>query len=194
MARQSGATMQGGDLVRRAQCGEHEAFDMLAAAAYDRLFAVADRILRDTEHSRDADQPALMRAWQDVRGLRDPDRWDAWLHRLLINACYDRARRRRSRPTEVHLQPLERAAFGDAVADVADCDQLERGFRRLPVEQRAVLILHHNLGLRLPEIAVTLGVPEGKVRSRLHYATLAMRAALEADARSPRTVTGGRTA
>jgi len=182
------------DLVRRAQRGDHEAFDALAGDAYDRLFTLAHRILRDPERAKDAVQECLVRAWRDVRGLRDVDRFDAWLHRLLVNACYDEARRRRARAFEVHLLPIERAAPGRPFDDLADRDELERGFRRLPVEQRVVLVLHHYLGLRLPEIADILGVPEGTVRSRLHYASGAMRAVLEADARPALVAQGGRTA
>jgi len=182
------------DLVQRAQRGDHEAFDMLAGAAYDRLYALAYRILRDQDQADDAVQECLVHAWRDVRGLRDPDRFDAWLQRSLVNACYDEGRRLRSRAREIRLLNFDRAAPGDATSDVADRDQLERGFRRLPIEQRAVLVMHHYLGLRLPEIADTLGVPEGTVRSRLHYATLAMRAVLEADARTIGVAEGGRTA
>lgn len=183
-----------GELVRRAQRGDVDAFDVLAADAYDRLFALAQRILRDFDRSGDAVQDCLVRAWRDIRGLRDPDRFDAWLQRLLVNACYDEGRRLRSRAREIRLLPLDRPAPGDSAAHVADRDQLERGFRRLPIEQRAVLVMHHYLGLRMPEIADTLGIPEGTVRSRLHYGTLAMRAALEADARPVLAVEGGRTA
>lgn len=182
------------EVVRRAQRGEREAFDMLAAGAYDRLFVLAQRILRDSEPSKDAVQECLVQAWRGLRTLRDPGRWDAWIQRLLINACYQEARRSRHHLHELRALPLQHAAPGDATADLADRDQLERGFRRLPVEQRAVLVLHHYLGLRLPEIAELLGVPEGTVRSRLHYATGAMRAALEADARSSRFVAEGRPA
>jgi RNA polymerase sigma-70 factor (ECF subfamily) len=185
--------MQSG-LVRRAQRGDHEAFDVIAGEAYDRLFTLAYRILRDTERAKDAVQECLVRAWRDIRGLRDPERFDAWLHRLLVNACYDEARRRRARAFEVRLLPLERAAHDHPFDDLVDRDELERGFRRLPVEHRAVLVMHHYLGLRLPEIADILGIPEGTVRSRLHYATGAMRAVLEADARPALVAHGGRTA
>ena len=123
---------------------------MLAGAAYDRLFALAHRILRDVDRSDDAVQECLVQAWRDIRGLRDTDRFDAWLQRLLVNACYDEGRRRRSRSREIQLLPLDRAAPGDAANDLADRDQLERGFRRLPIEQRAVLVMHHYLDLRLP--------------------------------------------
>jgi RNA polymerase sigma-70 factor (ECF subfamily) len=183
-----------GDLVQRAQRGDHEAFDALARAAYDRLFSVAHRVLREADRADDAVQECLVRAWRDIRGLRDPDRWDAWLYRLLINACHDESRRQRSRSREITLLAFDRAAPGDTARDLADRDELERAFRRLPVEQRAVLVMHHYLGLPTPEIARTLGIPEGTARSRLHYATVAMRAHLEADARLATVAAGGRPA
>ena len=184
-----------GDLVRRAQRGDQEAFDVLAGAAYDRLFALAQRILRDVDRSDDAVQECLVRAWRDIRG---PARHRP-LRCLARSACSStpattKAVGSAAELAEIHLLPLDRAAPGDAASDLADRDQLERGFRRLPVEQRAVLVMHHYLGLRLPEIAETLGIPEGTVRSRLHYATLAMRAVLEADARPVVVAEGGRTA
>ena len=182
------------DLIDKAKRGDHEAFGVLATAAYDRLYRVAQRILHDADRSDDAVQECLVRAWRDVRGLRDVARFDAWLYRLLVNACYDEARRRRSRAIELHLLPLDREAPGDAASHFADRDQLERAFHRLPVEQRAVIVLHHYLDLRIPEIAETLGIPEGTVRSRLHYGTLAMRAVLEADARPVMVAKGERTA
>jgi RNA polymerase sigma-70 factor (ECF subfamily) len=178
------------DLVKRAQHGDREAFGVLATAAYDRLYAVARRILRDADRSEDAVQECLVRAWRGLRGLRDVDRFDAWLHRLLVNACLRESQRRRSRVMEVHVLPLATPAHGDVARELADRDELERGFRRLPIEQRAVLVMHHYLGLPMPEIAETLGIPQGTARSRLHYATLAMRAVLEADAR-PGLVAGG---
>lgn len=171
------------DLVEQAKRGDHDAFETLTAAAFDRLYAVARRILRDPDRSQDAVQECLVRAWRDLRGLRDPDRFDQWLYRLLVNACRDELRRSRRRLIEVHVLPLERALDRDATTELADRDELERGFRHLPVELRAVLVLRHYLGMRAAEIAETLGIPVGTVHSRLHYATIAMRAALEAEAR-----------
>ena len=182
------------DLVERAKQGDHDAFEALTAAAFDRLYTVARRILRDADRSDDAVQECLVRAWRDMRALRDPDRWDAWLFRLLINACRDEGRRQRRRGPEIRVIAIDRAAPGDAANDLADRDQLERGFRRLNIDQRTVLVMHHYLGMRPPEIAETLGVPVGTIHSRLHYATTALRAVLEADARSAMVVTGGRTA
>ena len=96
------------DLVERAGRGDHDAFALLVGASIAHLEAVARLILRDQELARDAVQDAYIRAWRDLPGLRDPDRFDAWLHRLTVNACLDVARRRRRRPIEVDLTPIRR--------------------------------------------------------------------------------------
>src|SRR5918994_4365563 len=172
------------ELVERAMAGDHDAFSELARVAIGRLYVVARLIVRDDGVAEDATQEALVSAWSHLGALRDPDRFDAWLHRLLVRSCYREAERRRRRGSvEVHVPVLE-APVADSTADFADRDQLERGFRRLDTDQRAVLVLHHYLGLSPAEAAEVLGVPPGTVRSRLHRATRAMRAALEADARS----------
>ncbi|MFN8619646.1 MAG: RNA polymerase sigma factor [Chloroflexota bacterium] len=157
------------------------------------LLDLARRILRDQDRTDDAVQECLVRAWRELRGLRDPDRWEAWLFRLLINACRDEGRRVRRRGAEIRVLPLDRPAPGDQARDLADRDELERGFRRLTIDQRSVLVMHHYLGMRSTEIAETLGIPVGTVHSRLHHATNALRAVLEADARPPK-VAGGRSA
>jgi RNA polymerase sigma-70 factor (ECF subfamily) len=172
-------------LVELASRGDEEAFASLARAASDRLLAVAYRILRDLGLAEDAVQQTLVIAWRELPGLRDPDRFDAWLHRLLVNACYAEARRARRWSGSVRVLPEDRPAADDEILAVAQRDQLERGFRRLPPEQRAVFVFHHYLGLTLTEVAEQLGVPIGTVKSRMHYATASLRAALEADARSP---------
>jgi RNA polymerase sigma-70 factor, ECF subfamily len=172
------------DLVERATAGDHDAFTELARVSIGRLYVVARLILRDEAKAEDATQDALLAAWRSIRGLRDPDRFEAWLHRLLVNACYREARRTRRRGSvEVDVHALE-IPVPDTSLGLADRDQLERGFGRLDTDQRAVLVLHYYLGLPLDEAAVVLGVPPGTVRSRLHRATVAMRAGLEADARS----------
>ncbi len=172
------------DLVERAVAGDHDAFAELARASIGRLFSAARLILRDDGRAEDATQEALVAAWRDLSALRDPDRFEAWLHRLLVRACYREARRGRRRwDIEMTIRPLEGAA-PDPAPDVADRDQLERGFRRLDADQRTVLVLHYYLGLSLDEAADVLGIPPGTVRSRLHRATAAMRAGLEADART----------
>jgi len=177
------------DLVRAAQRGDHEAFEVLATSAGDRLYAVARLILRASDLAEDAVQEALVRAWKDLPSLRNPDRFDAWLHRLLVNACADQGRQLRRWSSHVRPMPLEPSIADDTRA-VADRDQLDRGFERLKPEQRAVVVLHYYSGFSAAEIARMLGIPEGTARSRLHYATAAMRAALQADAR-PAVVENG---
>ena len=172
-------------LVIRAQRGDEEAFASLAVAAGDRLHAVAHRILRDTALAEDATQQALLTIWRDLPQLRDPARFDAWSYRLLVRACYAEARRTRS-ASNLRLLPADEPIGADGTSLVIDRDQLERGFRRLSIDHRAVVVLHHYLDLPLSEVAETLGVPEGTVRSRLHHAMRGLRAALDADARPTR--------
>jgi len=172
------------DLVEAARNGDRDAFVDLIRVRSDRLFAIAQRVLRDIDRAEDALQDALVIAWRDLRGLRDPDRFDAWLQRLLINVCIAQATRERRRTSNLRVLPIDGPAAPDDLLSVADRDQLDRGFRRLPPEQRAILVLHHYLGYTPSEIAETLGIPAGTARSRLHHAHRAMRAALEADARS----------
>jgi RNA polymerase sigma factor (sigma-70 family) len=171
------------ETVRQAQRGDREAFGILARTSGDWLFAVAYRMLRDFDRAEDAVQQTLVIAWRELHGLRDPDRFDAWLRRLLVRECYAEARRTRRFDAKIVPLPVEGPATLDDSISVAQRDQLERGFRRLPPEQRAILVLHHYLGLAPAEIAETLGIPAGTARSKLHYAHRAMRAALEADAR-----------
>lgn len=179
------------DLVELAQRGDREAFALLARARGDWLFAVAQRILRDFHRAEDAVQQALVIAWQELPTLRDPDRFEPWLRRLLVRVCYAEARRANHWAANIRALPMsEEPSHDDDTLSVADRDQLERGFRRLPPDQRAILVLHHYLGLEPAEIAETLGIAAGTARSRLHYAHRAMRAALEADER--RVAIGGR--
>ena len=169
------------DVVERAMRGDREAFGVLVVHTSDRLYAIATRILRDTDLAEDALQSALLTAWRQLPTLRDPDRFDAWVRRLLVHACYAEARRRRSWAANVRVLPVDGPAAPDASLSVIDRDALDRAFRRLTVEQRAIFVLHHHVGLPLVEIAETLGIPAGTARSRLHYATRALRAAVEAD-------------
>ena len=177
------------ELVDRARAGDHAAFEQLAAAAIDRLYALAARVLRDQLAAEDAVQEALLHAWRDIRALRDPSRWEAWLYRLLLNACRDEQRRRRRRPVAVVTNLAERVATEDSVEAVARRDELERGLKRLTVDQRMALAMHYYLDLRPGEIANLLGIPEGTVTSRIHYGSRALRAAVEADLRT--VVTSG---
>lgn len=177
------------DLVTRAQDGDEGAFMSLAVAVGDRLHAVAHRILRDTDLAEDATQQALLAIWRDLPQLRDPARFEAWSYRLLVRACYAEGRKARAWSPNLRLLGADEPTARDATHTIHDRDQLERGFRRLSVEHRAVVVLHHYLDLPLAQVAETLRVPEGTVRSRLHYAMRGLRAALEADARpAPREV------
>jgi RNA polymerase sigma-70 factor, ECF subfamily len=171
------------DLVVRAQGGDEGAFASLAVAAGDRLHAVAHRILRDIDLAEDATQQALLNVWRDLPQLRDPARFDAWSYRLLVRACYAEARRTHRWAPNLRLLPADEPATADGLSSVVDRDQLERGFRRLSIDHRAVVVLHHYLDMPLEAVAETLGVPLGTVRSRLHYAMRGLRAALDADAR-----------
>jgi RNA polymerase sigma-70 factor, ECF subfamily len=171
-------------LVDRAQLGDSDAFDALAHTVGERCMAIACRILRDNDLAEDALQAALVQAWLQLRTLRDPDRFEPWLHRILANACFAEARNRRRRLAFVGTLPTEHA-LESGILTVDDRDQLERAMRRLTLEQRAVLVFHHYVGLPLPEVADRLGVPLGTVKSRLHYGMTALRASLEADTRMP---------
>lgn len=171
------------DVVEAARNGDREAFADLIRVRGDRLYALAQRIVRDMDRAEDALQEALVVAWRDLPGLRDPDRFDAWLHRLVVRACLVEVRRERRHFSDLHVLPLDVPSSGDDYLSVADQDQLERGFRRLPPEQRALLALRHFEGLDPAEIAEILGIPVGTVGSRLHHAYRAMRAALDADSR-----------
>jgi RNA polymerase sigma-70 factor (ECF subfamily) len=177
------------DLVERARRGEHEAFDALARLVSGRLFAVAYRIVRDHYLAEDAVQQALITIWNELPRLRDPERFDAWTYRLIVRSSVTEARRERRGGASIQLLPEDSdvSPAPDQYRAVADRDQLERGFRRLTPEQRAILVLQHYAGQSLAEIADILGIPVGTAGSRLHYATRALRAALEADGRNVAT-------
>lgn len=180
-------------LVERARQGDHDAFAGLARGAVVRLDRAARLILRDPELARDAVQEALIRAWRDLPRLRDTDRFDAWLQRLTVNACIDQTRRRRRRPVEVELAPSHAPLIGDAVELLADRDQVDAVLRRLDEAGRAIVVLHYYLGLPLTEVAATLGIPVGTVKSRLHRALAEMRLAIDSDrsALAPAGMPGG---
>ena len=170
------------ELVVRAMDGDQDAFASLAAASIDRCYALAYRILRDPHRAQDAAQQALIGAWRDLRTLRDPERFDAWLYRLVVNACYADARGERRRVARVRILAIDPPTSPDVAGGVVSRDELEQAFRLLTPEQRAVVVLHHHLGYPLTEIAATLGIPVGTARSRLHYAVRQLRAALDTDA------------
>jgi RNA polymerase sigma-70 factor (ECF subfamily) len=170
------------ELVERAQRGDADAFRDLVYEAGSRLYAIAYRILRDPDRAQDALQQALIQLWDGLPGLRDPGRFDAWSYRLVVHASYREARRERTwnaKVGEIKVDP----AGDDRVAEVIDRDEVERSFRRLTPEHRAILVLHFVIGLPIREVADVLGIPMGTASSRLHYATQSFRAAFEADAR-----------
>jgi RNA polymerase sigma-70 factor (ECF subfamily) len=171
------------ELVDRARRGDREAFGVLAAGAVDRLYGIARLVLRDTELAEDATQEALVRAWRDLPTLRDVERFDAWLYRLIVRACADIGRHRRRWRAEVALLPTE-PAEADGVAALADRDLIERGLRRLTVPQQTILVMTFYIGLSPSEMADALEIPVGTAKSRLHYAIEALRAALAADERT----------
>lgn len=171
-------------LVELAQRGDEDAFEALVRATGDRCVGIAYRILRDVDLAEDAVQSAYVSAWRDLKSLREPDRFEAWLHRTLTRACYEEARKSRRFAANIRALPIESSYAPEDVLTVVDRDQLDRGIRRLSVEQRAVLVFHHYLGLTLAEVGDRLDIPIGTVKSRLHHATNALRAALDADART----------
>ena len=171
------------DVVLRAANGDHDAFASLATGAYGRLHRTARLILRREDLASDAVQEALTSAWLHIRAVRDPERFDAWLNRLIVRACHQELRRVKRGLIEIRVDGIEPAGVDDSTATLADRDQLERGFVRLSAEHRAVLVVHHYLGLPDTEAATALDVPVGTYKSRLNRAHQALRAALDADER-----------
>ena len=169
-------------LVELAMVGDREAFTELGRLWIDKLYAIARLILRDGERADDATQEALLAAWRDIKGLRDPDRFEPWLRRLLVNACYREARRER-RHTRLASRIPSVGHAPDPSAAVSDRDELAAMFEILTPEQRALIVLHYYVGLPVADTALALGVPVGTVKSRLYRTTQQMRATLDADAR-----------
>jgi RNA polymerase sigma-70 factor (ECF subfamily) len=172
------------ELVIRAQQGDREAYAYLAAGIADRFLAVARRILRDLDVAQDATQQALISVWQELPALRDPARFEAWSYRLLVHACYAEGRRERRWAPNLRVLPPDARTPDDGLTSVVDRDQLERGFRRLSLDHRSVVVLHHYLDLPLDRVADVLGIPVGTAHSRLHHAMRALRASIDADLRS----------
>jgi RNA polymerase sigma-70 factor (ECF subfamily) len=171
------------DLVVRAQRGDKAAYTLVAAQIADRHLAVARRILRDPDLAEDATQQALLTIWQDLPRLREPARFEAWSYRLLVRACYAEGRKARRWAPNLRMLTIDGPISDVGLSSVIDRDQLERGFRSLSLDHRAVVVLHHYLDLPLDRVAEILGIPVGTAHSRLHHAMRALRAALDADAR-----------
>jgi RNA polymerase sigma-70 factor, ECF subfamily len=183
------------ELVERAQRGDHDAFAVLAGMFVARLDAAARLILRDHELARDAVQDGFFRAWRNLPTLRDPDRFEAWLRSLVSRSCIDVLRRRGRRPKEVELLPIDGPVVADMQALIADRDLLDLALRRLGPEQRAVIVLHYYLGMPLPDVAATLGIPIGTAKSRHHRSLALMRAAIDTDPETPASpIVGGQYA
>ena len=178
-------------LVERARDGDRESYELLANSLARSLFGVAHKILRDTDAAQDALQQALVAIWRDLPRLRDPDRFEAWTYRLVVRASLEEARKAR-RHAHVHDLESNEPSAPDSSAAFAARDELERAFEQLTPEHRAVVVLHHYLGMSLGEVAETLGVPYGTAGSRLHYAHRALRLTLTMP--EPQTLSEGRTA
>jgi RNA polymerase sigma-70 factor, ECF subfamily len=172
-------------LVEQARTGDRDAFASLVHQVSDSLFAVAFRILRDTGLAEDALQNALVTAWRQLPRLRDSGRFEAWIHRILVHACYDESRDNRRFAANFRVLDAGNVSSPDTSRALAERDELERAFRKVPLDQRAVFVLHHYIGLPLVEVAETLGIPAGTARSRLHYATRSLRSAMTAGAAVP---------
>jgi len=172
------------ELVEQARRGDREAFDLLAVGSVDRLFSVARLILRDVDRAEDAVQETLVRCWRDLPSLREPARFDAWLHRLLIRAVYDEFRSERRHAAKIRVLRAE-PSEADASAALALREELQRAFERMTVDHRSVLVLRLYLGLSIDETAAAMGIPAGTAKSRLHYAIEAMQQALAANADGP---------
>lgn len=180
-------------LVERARSGDQEAFADLVHQVSDTLLGVARRILRDPGLAEDVLQNALLTIWRKLPHLREADRFEGWAFRILVHACYADAPRNRRWASTIHVLHTDVASDVDDIQMISDRDELEQAFRRLPLDQRAVFVLHHHVGLPLVAVAETLGIPDGTARSRLHYATRALRAAFE-QAQATQDLREGRTA
>jgi RNA polymerase sigma-70 factor (ECF subfamily) len=171
------------ELVVRAQQGDEGAFADVTLEIGARLYRIAYGILRDRHRAEDAAQAALVEIWRHLPRLREPTRFEAWAWRTLVRACYQEARRT---PRMVELTSAPDPVARDDVRVVDDRDQLERAFRGLSIDQRAVVVLHHYQGLTLGEVAASLGIPVGTVNSRLGRAMVMLRAAMVDDPRASR--------
>lgn len=164
-----------------AEAARAAAFESLVADRLDATYRLARLILRDAQEAEDATHDAFVRAWRDFARLRDPDRFDAWFGRILVNACRDRLRRRGRRRDDELDRAAEIAAPHDAHRQVDDRDELDRAFRALNADQRIALVLRFYSDLPVEQVARAVGSPVGTVRSRLHYGLRELRRSLGND-------------
>jgi len=171
-------------LIERASHGDVAAFEALIEARLDRLFRTAWAILGNEADARDATQDTCLSAWRELPRLRDADHFDAWLSRVLVNACRAKLRRR-VRVREVPMQPEHDrpGPTGDDPGQLAEMDVVSRAFDRLSADARAILVLHHLRREPVAAIAAVLGIPSGTVKSRLHSARADLQRALERERR-----------
>jgi len=154
------------DLLRAHVAGDRDAFGELVRRHRDRLWAVALRTLGDREEAADALQDALLSAYRAAERFRGESAVTTWLHRIVVNACLDRARRRQVRPA-IGLPELPPGREPVAVEPDRDtAREVWAGLAQLPAEQRVPLVLLDMQGYSVAEIAEILGVAEGTVKSR----------------------------
>ena len=166
-------------LVERARHGDPAAFETLLSGRLDKLFRTAWAILGSEADARDAIQEACLATWRQLPRLRDVERFDAWLSRILINACLLKLRQR-ARVREIPMMPAHdrpAPAGGDPDA-IGEADAISRAFDRLTPDARAILVLHHLRHEPVSSIAASLGIPVGTVKWRLHAARAALETAL----------------
>jgi RNA polymerase sigma-70 factor, ECF subfamily len=176
------------DLVRRAASGDAIAFERLVTDRADRAFRIARAILGNDSDARDATQDAFVSAWRQLPRLRDPETFDAWLRRIVVNACRAELRgRRRVREISLEGTRLDRPATEPPFPDrLGDTDLLARAFERLDADKRTILVLHHLDHQPVAALADALGVPVGTAKWRLSEARAALQRALVAEGESRR--------
>ena len=175
-------------LADRARNGDLDAFEELMHARIDAIYRISFAIVGDEADARDSTQETFIAAWRRIRGLRDPDRFDAWLQRIAVNAARMTLRSRsRRRVREIPSGDVASlAALSDgAKPDRSDADLIGAALARLPLDQRTIVVLHHLEGLDLAALSEILEIPIGTVKSRLHTARQGLQAALAAEARRP---------
>jgi RNA polymerase sigma-70 factor (ECF subfamily) len=166
------------ELIERARRGDRAAYESIVRRKVETVYRTARAILGNDADADDATQDTLIGAWRQIGSLRNLDRFDAWLGRITVNACRMALRRRRGMAA-VDLPPPGTTDIADArtsgfEARTVSSDAFDRAFDRLPLEQRAILVLHHRDELPIAEVATRLGIPEGTVKSRLSAARVAL--------------------